>query len=67
MTKFEELITAKGFNLKNFAIVAGIERESMRQYRRGVNKPSAKNTMKIAKALGVSTDEVIKCFEQSEA
>lgn len=63
----EELIISRGFNPKNFARVAGLERESMRQYRRGLNKPSITNAAKIAKALGVTMEEVNACFEKEVA
>ncbi|MDE6442368.1 MAG: helix-turn-helix domain-containing protein [Clostridia bacterium] len=63
---FEELIISRGFNPKNFARVAGLERESIRQYRRGISTPNINTAAIIAKTLGVSIDELSKCFEKKE-
>ena len=64
---FEELIISRGFNPKNFARVAGLERESIRQYRRGMSTPNITTAAKIAKVLGVTLDEVSECFEKKES
>lgn len=64
---FEELIISRGFNPKNFARVAGLERESIRQYRRGKSTPNIITAAKIAKVLGVTLDEVSACFEKKES
>ncbi len=63
---FEELIISRGFNPKNFARVSGLERESIRQYRRGMSTPNITTAAIIAKALGVSLDEVAACFKKEE-
>ncbi len=63
---FEELIISRGFNPKNFARVAGLERESIRQYRRGISTPNITTATTIAKTLGVTVDEVAECFEKRE-
>ena len=62
----DELIESRGFKPKSFAKVAGIERASLGQYRRGINIPNLTNAAKIAKALGVSIEEVAVCFEKEE-
>ena len=62
----DELITSHGFNPKSFARDAGIERESLRQYRRGLSIPSLDNASKIAKTLGVSIETVHDCCKKKE-
>ncbi|MDE6585673.1 MAG: helix-turn-helix domain-containing protein [Clostridia bacterium] len=63
---FEELIISRGFEPKKFARVAGLERESIRQYRRGKGSPNLTTAIAIAKALGVTVDEVAACFKDKE-
>lgn len=63
---FEELIISRGFNPKNFARVAGLERESIRQYRRGTSAPNITTAAAIAKTLGVTVDVVAECFKKKE-
>ena len=60
---FEELIISRGFNPKNFARVAGLERETIRQYRRGLSSPISNTAKVIAKTLGVTLDELAACDE----
>lgn len=63
---FEQLIISCGYNPKNFARVAGLERESIRQYRRGKATPNITTAAKIAKILNVTLDEVAACFNQQQ-
>lgn len=63
---FEELIISRGFNPKNFARAAGLERESIRQYRRGIGSPNLETASKIAKTLGVTLEDVAACFKKKE-
>lgn len=60
---FEEMLIEKGRNPKNFHKESGIDRRSIEQYRKGKNAPNFKNAAKIAKALGITIEEVAECFE----
>jgi transcriptional regulator with XRE-family HTH domain len=54
-----QLMNRKGWHQSELARKAGVARDSISTYIRGVSMPDPGNLQKLAEALGVSTDELL--------
>ncbi len=58
----KELRKAKGLSQKELAEKLGTAQSTISMWERGKNYPRAKEIANISKALGVSSQEVLNCF-----
>lgn len=61
--QFEKLIIEKGFKPTTFHKFAGLDRQVVYNYRKGIATPSGKNLLKIAHTMQTTADEILACFK----
>ena len=64
--KVKRLRLAAGMSLKDLSDAAGLKYSTVYRYEHGLRDPVARNLMKLAKALNVTTDELLEEDEPEE-
>lgn len=59
--KLRDLRRAAGYTQQQLAEKAGIATGTVRNYEQGIREPSWPGVVKLAKAIGISTDEFADC------
>ena len=62
--KLKELRERQGLTQSQIAKLLGCAESTICHYERGERKVSVEVAIKLAKALGVSVEEVVACFEK---
>lgn len=66
MTKFAKLLKDSDMTYSRLSRRLGVSREAVSAWARGRNIPNAQRVSEIARHLGVTVDEVVKCFMSTD-
>lgn len=59
--RINELTETRGMSQKELSLITGISEPTVSNYVRGTRTPNCDNLIKLAKALGTSTDYLLGC------
>jgi transcriptional regulator with XRE-family HTH domain len=59
MTRLRQLMDERGLSVTRLVVATGISDKTIRRYREGAHVPSSSHLLKLADALGVSTDYLL--------